>query len=113
MLNLSILKSSWAYCKFNWYMKSFQVHNPGNTQSIELQFRGEKTAKVVGKLAMQPPEDGQILSGVLVRRNFNYHLMHPSDLSGEHPVEWFIDLIQNLRRKLSNRSFPLAVLFLN
>lgn len=67
---------------------NFQVHNPGNTQSIELQFRGEKTAKVVGKLAMQPPDDAQILSGVLVRRNFNYHLMHPSDLSGQRSVSF-------------------------
>lgn len=58
-----------------------EVYNPRNTQAVELHFRGEKTAKVVGKLAQQPPQDGQIVSGVLVKRNFNYHLMDPSDLS--------------------------------
>ena len=59
------------------------MYNPRNTQAVELQFRGEKTAKVVGQLAMAPPEEGQILRGVLVRRNFNYHLMDPADLSGK------------------------------
>ncbi|VDK87823.1 unnamed protein product [Onchocerca ochengi] len=58
-----------------------EVYNPRNTESVELHFRGEKTAKVVGKMAMSPPRDGQILSGVLIRRNFNYHLMHADDLS--------------------------------
>lgn len=31
---------------------------------------------------MTAPGDGRILSGVLIRRNFNYHLMHADDLSG-------------------------------
>uniref|UniRef100_F1KYI8 Cleavage and polyadenylation specificity factor subunit 3 n=1 Tax=Ascaris suum TaxID=6253 RepID=F1KYI8_ASCSU len=58
-----------------------EVHNPRNTESVELHFRGEKTAKVVGKMAMSAPKDGEMLSGVLVRRNFNYHLMRADDLS--------------------------------
>ncbi|VDK42048.1 unnamed protein product [Anisakis simplex] len=58
-----------------------EVHNPRNTESIELHFRGEKTAKVVGKMAINAPKDGELLSGVLVRRNFNYHLMKADDLS--------------------------------
>ncbi|VDK36400.1 unnamed protein product, partial [Gongylonema pulchrum] len=58
-----------------------QVYNPRNTEAVELHFRGEKTAKVVGKMAMTAPVDGEVLSGVLVRRNFNYHLMHADDLS--------------------------------
>lgn len=58
-----------------------EVYNPKNTEAVELHFRGEKTAKVVGKMAMTAPKDGEILSGVLVRRNFNYHLMRADDLS--------------------------------
>ncbi|KAL4224525.1 Cleavage and polyadenylation specificity factor subunit 3 [Mactra antiquata] len=58
-----------------------QVHNPRNTVAVELHFRGEKMAKVVGKLASQPPQDGDHISGILVKRNFNYHIMDPSDLS--------------------------------
>jgi hypothetical protein len=52
---------------------------------VNLYFRGQKTAKVVGQLAINVPEDGSIASGVLVRRNFNYHLLHPNDLSSKLP----------------------------
>ncbi|KAF7638119.1 hypothetical protein Mgra_00002347 [Meloidogyne graminicola] len=58
-----------------------EVYNPRNTESVNLFFRGQKTAKVVGSLAMEVPADGSIMSGILVRRNFNYHLLHPNDLS--------------------------------
>ncbi|KAH6937252.1 hypothetical protein HPB50_026206 [Hyalomma asiaticum] len=57
-----------------------EVHNPRNTQGVELHFRGEKTAKVMGSLAVELPEPGRQLSGVLVKRNFSYHLLAPTDL---------------------------------
>lgn len=50
-------------------------------KEVQLHFRGAKTAKVVGRLAMTAPKDGDTISGVLVRRNFNYHIMHPADLA--------------------------------
>lgn len=56
------------------------IHNPKNTQAVELHFRGEKTAKVIGTLAMEPPAEDKKLGGVLVKRNFNYHLMAPGDV---------------------------------
>jgi cleavage and polyadenylation specificity factor subunit 3 len=57
------------------------VYNPRNTQPVELYFRGEKSAKVIGKLAAQTlPKDDQEISGILVKRNFKYHLMSPEDL---------------------------------
>ncbi|CAF3130310.1 unnamed protein product [Rotaria socialis] len=56
------------------------VYTPKNTQSVELRFRGEKTAKVVGQLAAEKPSEGNILSGILVRRNFKLHMMAPEDL---------------------------------
>lgn len=59
------------------------MHNPRNTESVLLHFRGQKTAKVVGNLALNKPNDNSIMSGVLLRRNFNYHLLHPSDLGGK------------------------------
>ena len=58
-----------------------EVHNPRNTESLNLYFRGQKTAKVVGRLAMTPPENNAIISGILLRRNYNFHLVMPSDLS--------------------------------
>ncbi|KAJ6638439.1 Cleavage and polyadenylation specificity factor 73 [Pseudolycoriella hygida] len=56
-------------------------HNPRNTHSVELYFRGEKTAKVMGSLAVKRPESGDKLSGVLVKRDFKYHILAASDLS--------------------------------
>lgn len=38
---------------------------------------------------MRVPGDGRILSGVLIRRNFNYHLMHADDLSGMFMSSFF------------------------
>ena len=45
-------------------------------------FRGEKMAKVMAELAVNKPKHGEKLSGLLVKRNFNYHILAPSDLSG-------------------------------
>lgn len=60
---------------------NMEIHNPRNTVAVELFFSGEKTAKVMGALAMETPKVGKKLSGVLVKRNFNYHLLAPSDLN--------------------------------
>nr|CAH7712380.1 unnamed protein product [Callosobruchus chinensis]CAH7758080.1 unnamed protein product [Callosobruchus chinensis] len=60
---------------------SIVVHNPRNTHCVELYFRGEKTAKVMGKLAIDVPHPGKTLTGILVKRNFNYHVLAPDDLS--------------------------------
>ena len=57
------------------------IYNPKNTHSVELHFRGEKIAKVMGTLAVDPAKTGQRLSGVLVKRNFSYHLLDPKDIS--------------------------------
>ncbi|XP_041984334.1 cleavage and polyadenylation specificity factor 73 [Aricia agestis] len=56
------------------------VHTPRNTQPLALTFRGDTTAKVLGALAEQPPEPGAPLQGVLVKRNFTYHVLAPADL---------------------------------
>lgn len=58
-------------------------YNPRNTHTVELYFRGEKTAKVMGSLAVRRPESGDQLSGVLVKRDFKYHLLAASDLSSK------------------------------
>lgn len=58
-----------------------EVHNPKNTEAVTLNFRGEKLAKVMGSLADRKCSQGQRVSGILVKRNFNYHILTPSDLS--------------------------------
>ncbi|KAK4008839.1 cleavage and polyadenylation specificity factor 73-like [Daphnia magna] len=58
-----------------------RIYNPRNTAAVELHFKGEKTAKVMGSLAFEKPVEGQIISGVLVKRNFKYQIVAPSDIS--------------------------------
>ncbi|XP_071454760.1 cleavage and polyadenylation specificity factor 73 [Hetaerina americana] len=60
---------------------SIEIHNPRNTMAVELYFRGEKMAKVMGTLAMEKPKPDHKLSGILVKRNFNYHMLASCDLS--------------------------------
>lgn len=56
-------------------------YNPRNTHSVELYFKGEKTAKVMGKLATKKVENGDAVSGILVKRDFKYHILDASDIS--------------------------------
>jgi len=56
-------------------------YNPRNTAKVELFFRGEKMAKVMGSLAEEKPQDGCKVSGILIKRNFNYHIVSPNDLT--------------------------------
>ncbi|KAJ3091693.1 hypothetical protein HK102_013774 [Quaeritorhiza haematococci] len=60
--------------------KVTKIYTPRNCETVELYFRGEKMAKLVGSLAAHPPKPGQPLSGVLVSRDFQYHIMAPQDL---------------------------------
>ncbi|TKR69592.1 hypothetical protein L596_021732 [Steinernema carpocapsae] len=63
--------------------KNYQitVHNPKNTESVSLTFHGERNAKVVGQMAAKLSVADNTISGILLRRNFNYHLMDPNELS--------------------------------
>lgn len=40
-------------------------------------------SQVMGSLAMEPPVPGKQLQGILVKRNFNYHILAPEDLNSE------------------------------
>ncbi|XP_065844636.1 cleavage and polyadenylation specificity factor subunit 3-like [Oscarella lobularis] len=57
------------------------IYNPRNTESVELHFKGEKTVKVVGSLASSKPKNEANISGILVKKGFNYTLVSPSDLA--------------------------------
>jgi len=62
------------------------VYTPKNCQSVAIAHRGEKVARVLGRLAERAAaaaESGQParLSGVLVQKEFGYTLLHPADLA--------------------------------
>lgn len=53
---------------------------PKNTQTVELHFTSEKTAKTLGRLAEETPGQGARVGGLLVKKGFTYQLMDPGDL---------------------------------
>ncbi|MCJ1386926.1 endoribonuclease ysh1 [Xylographa soralifera] len=63
-----------------------KIFSPANTEELRIPFKVEKTAKVVGKLAQisppnsNNPDDGQLITGVLVQNDFKLSLMAPEDL---------------------------------
>jgi Pre-mRNA 3'-end-processing endonuclease polyadenylation factor C-term/Beta-Casp domain/Zn-dependent metallo-hydrolase RNA specificity domain len=59
---------------------TMQIQTPTNCQAVELEFRSQKIAKVIGSLAAEEPVDGSEMSGVLVRRDFDYQFMQTQDL---------------------------------
>ncbi|KAI9807039.1 MAG: endoribonuclease ysh1 [Sarcosagium campestre] len=65
-----------------------KIFSPKNCEELKIPFKADKTARVVGKLAqiappngpLEPGQDPQILTGVLVQRDFKLSLMAPEDL---------------------------------
>eukprot|EP01118_Nematostelium_gracile_P016220 TRINITY_DN6671_c0_g1_i1.p1 TRINITY_DN6671_c0_g1~~TRINITY_DN6671_c0_g1_i1.p1 ORF type:complete len:357 (-),score=78.38 TRINITY_DN6671_c0_g1_i1:589-1506(-) len=61
--------------------KNIHIYSPKNGQPVQLEFRAEKLAKTVGQLALKSPEDGRVISGVIVVKDFNNTIMDPTELS--------------------------------
>ncbi|KAH9946990.1 beta-lactamase-like protein [Amylocystis lapponica] len=57
-----------------------KIHTPRNLETLELTFRGERVAKAIGALAAKPPQAGDVLSGLLVAKDYSYTLLDPRDL---------------------------------
>ncbi|ANB14745.1 Ysh1p [Sugiyamaella lignohabitans] len=60
--------------------REVKIYNPKNCYEVELPFKSAKVARTMGELASEPPTDGQIVSGVLVEKDFHLNLLHVSDL---------------------------------
>ncbi|KAJ7218082.1 beta-lactamase-like protein [Mycena pura] len=57
-----------------------KIHTPRNLETLNLSFRGERVAKAIGTLADKQPRANDILSGLLVSKDFSYTLLNPRDL---------------------------------
>ncbi|KAF9522663.1 beta-lactamase-like protein [Crepidotus variabilis] len=57
-----------------------KIHTPRNLETLQLSFRGERVAKAIGALADKPPQTGDVLSGLLVAKDYSYTLLDPRDL---------------------------------
>ena len=61
----------------------------------------------MGSLAAEKPEHGKPLSGILIKRGFNYHLIAPDDLQSKSANLSNTELSSLVRRK--NQPLPLWV----
>ncbi|KAK4532769.1 hypothetical protein CCYA_CCYA13G3626 [Cyanidiococcus yangmingshanensis] len=60
--------------------KRLRIFTPKNTKSVLLRFHGEVVGKAIGTFAKTRPEMGQRVSGVVLKRDYKYSLLEPSDL---------------------------------
>lgn len=82
------------------------IHTPRNTETVELHFRGEKTAKVIGALAQELPVEGTLVHGILVSKDFSFSIMAPQELDS------FTDLVTTsvLQRQTVRTHAPLGII---
>ncbi|GLB45057.1 putative CPSF73-100_C [Lyophyllum shimeji] len=57
-----------------------KIHTPRNLETLNLSFRGERVAKAIGTLADKPPQPNDVVSGLLVAKDYSYTLLDPRDL---------------------------------
>lgn len=57
-----------------------EVLMPKNTSEVQLKFRGETVAKIVGAAARKRPRAGRTMSGLIVKKDFSHNIMSAADL---------------------------------
>ncbi|KAH9892899.1 mRNA 3'-end-processing protein YSH1 [Cubamyces lactineus] len=60
--------------------EEIKIHTPRNLETLELTFRSERVAKAIGTLASKPPQPNDVISGLLVAKDYSYTLLDPRDL---------------------------------
>ena len=60
--------------------RNTKIISPKNCQSVEMYFNSKKMAKTIGRVAENTPEDGETVSGLLVKKAFTYQIMALDDL---------------------------------
>ncbi|KAF7296571.1 hypothetical protein HMN09_01064200 [Mycena chlorophos] len=61
--------------------KILSIHTPRNLETLELTFPEERVAKVIGHLANISAQTDNVISGLLVSKDFSYALLDPRDLT--------------------------------
>lgn len=89
-----------------------KIFAPRNCEKVELEFRGEKMAKIIGSAAKAKSDVEEeenvkkIVSGILVGKDFEYQIMAPAD------IKEYTNLTQAsiLQRQLVTISAPLSLI---
>lgn len=66
--------------RYSEKQQNLKIFTPKNCEAVELYFRGEKIVKTIGALASEPPKQGHEISGILMGKDFQYHLMDSRDI---------------------------------
>ncbi|CAG8723662.1 11430_t:CDS:10, partial [Acaulospora morrowiae] len=77
--SMARLKSA-LQSKYNEREENIKIYSPKNCETVKLHFRGEKLAKTIGKLAAKYPIEQQLVSGIIVSKDFQFNIMDPVDL---------------------------------
>jgi len=65
---------------FDAHRRSLCMANKRPWVASGLRFRPERVAKVIGGLAAKPPQTNDVISGLLVSKDYSYTLLDPRDL---------------------------------
>lgn len=60
--------------------REVKIYTPRNCLEVQIPFRSVKIARTVGRLAAKPPVAGQVISGVVVEKDFQMNLVDGGDL---------------------------------
>ncbi|MCO5588121.1 hypothetical protein L7F22_042076 [Adiantum nelumboides] len=66
--------------KFSDRAEDIKIHTPRNCETLKIKFRGERTAKAIGRIAAKTPKQGDLLSGLLISKDFAFTILDPEDL---------------------------------
>ncbi|CAG8436318.1 3039_t:CDS:10 [Diversispora eburnea] len=77
--SMARLKSA-LQSKYSEHEENIKIYSPKNCETVRLHFRGEKLAKTIGKLAARYPIEHQIVSGIIVSKDFQFNIMDSNDL---------------------------------
>ncbi|CAG8594431.1 10755_t:CDS:10 [Cetraspora pellucida] len=66
--------------KYTEREENIKIYSPKNCETVKLYFRGEKLAKAIGRLAARYPSENQLVSGIIVSKDFQFNIMDPNDL---------------------------------
>ena len=61
--------------------KQMSVYTPKNCQAVQIIHKGERIAKLTGLIAEREVEEGDVVAGVLVEKDFGHMLIAPEDVN--------------------------------
>lgn len=77
--NMSRLKAA-LQGRYSDRAEDIKIHTPRNCEPLNIKFRGERMARAIGSIATKPPKQDDVLSGLLISKDFVYTILDPSDL---------------------------------